>query len=144
LYAAAVWVKERLRAAGLLRVKTLRWPVVSVGSLSAGGAGKTPVVIALAVMLKERGWVVDVLSRGYGRSSCEVEKVLVDAVDAGKRFGDEPVLMARRAGAEVWVGGDRFAAGVRAEGKSALTLSAPSWMMVSSIGGWAGRWMLCW
>ena len=46
----------------------LAWPVVSVGNLSVGGAGKTPFVIALARALTERGWVVDVLSRGYRAS----------------------------------------------------------------------------
>ena len=60
-------MKESLRAAGMLRTRALTWPVVSVGSLSAGGAGKTPVVIALAKLLRDGGWTVDVLSRGYGR-----------------------------------------------------------------------------
>ena len=49
--------------------------MISVGSISAGGAGKTPVVIALAKMLRARGWDVDVLSRGYGRTGHGVEWV---------------------------------------------------------------------
>jgi tetraacyldisaccharide-1-P 4'-kinase len=65
LYAAGLTVKDGLRAAGLLKVRRLQWPVVSVGSLSAGGAGKTPVVMVMAELLQERGWTVDVLSRGY-------------------------------------------------------------------------------
>ena len=109
LYAAALWVKDALRG----EPKRLRWPVVSVGSLSAGGAGKTPVVIALAGLLKGAGWGVDVLSRGYGREGGGVELVVGD--DA-VRFGDEPVLIAERTGVEVWVGADRYAAGVKAEG----------------------------
>ena len=115
LYAAAIAAKERMRRAGWLAEKKLAAPVVSVGSLSAGGAGKTPVVIALAAMLQERGWGVDVLSRGYGRAGHGVEKVSLEDADAAARFGDEPVLIARRAGVEVWVGADRFAAGVEAE-----------------------------
>jgi tetraacyldisaccharide 4'-kinase len=115
VYAAGLAVKDGLRQVGVLRTRRLRWPVVSVGSLSAGGAGKTPVVIALAELLTARGWVVDVLSRGYGRSGRGVELVEVGVEDAAGRFGDEPVVIARRAGVGVWVGGDRFAAGVMAE-----------------------------
>jgi tetraacyldisaccharide 4'-kinase len=131
LYWAVVRVKDGLRTTGVLRVRRLEWPVVSVGSLSAGGAGKTPVVIALAELLKERGWVVDVLSRGYGRKRSErphdnlaargdhgapgVERVDLDVADTAERFGDEPVLIAQRTGVPVWVGAERFAAGVRAE-----------------------------
>ncbi len=67
VYAAVVALKDRLRGSGVLKTRRLNRPVVSVGSVSAGGAGKTPVVIALAKMMRERGWDVDVLSRGYGR-----------------------------------------------------------------------------
>lgn len=115
LYATVVAVKNGLRRLGLLRTRGLRWPVVSVGSLSAGGAGKTPVVIALAELLRDRGWVVDVLSRGYGREGRGVERVDPDADGAAARFGDEPVMLARRAGVPVWVGAERFAAGREAE-----------------------------
>jgi tetraacyldisaccharide 4'-kinase len=113
LYAAGLRVKEALRR----EPKKLQWPVVSVGSLSAGGAGKTPVVIALAGLLKDAGWRVDVLSRGYGRDGGEVEAVNVGAGGA-ERFGDEPVLIAERTGVPVFVGASRFAAGVAAEPKT--------------------------
>jgi tetraacyldisaccharide 4'-kinase len=129
LYAAGLAVKDGLRAVGLSKVKKLQWPVVSVGSLSAGGAGKTPVVIALAKLLRERGWDVAVLSRGYGRSGIGVEQVgdtrkrqvpvqkerRKNQATIAKRFGDEPVMIARAAGVPVWVGADRFEAGMRAE-----------------------------
>jgi len=108
VYRAALAVKEALHG----EPKRLQLPVVSVGSLSAGGAGKTPVVIALAQMLKTRGWHVDVLSRGYGRNGSGVE--VVEGTDVA-RFGDEPVLIAQRAEVPVWVGADRFVAGMRAE-----------------------------
>ena len=99
------WSKAR-------RARRLRCPVISVGSLSAGGAGKTPVVLALARLLTGGGVRVDVLSRGYGRGSGIVERV----TDGGSavRFGDEPVEMAR-AGVEVWVGADRYLAGLESE-----------------------------
>ena len=111
LYAAALGVKERVRG----EAKRLAWPVVSVGSVSAGGAGKTPVVIALAKLLGERGRRVDVLSRGSGRVGREVDRVDLGREDAARVFGDEPVLIARAAGVPVWVGVDRFAVGVEAE-----------------------------
>jgi tetraacyldisaccharide 4'-kinase len=117
LYAAALAVKDGLRSAGVLRTRKLTWPVVSVGSLSAGGAGKTPVVIALAKLLAGRGWDVDVLSRGYGRQGVGVERVngTVSRDATARRFGDEPALIARATRVPVWVGKDRFEAGERAE-----------------------------
>jgi tetraacyldisaccharide 4'-kinase len=114
VYRAALAVKDALCGYSTAP-KRLAWPVVSVGSLSAGGAGKTPVVIALALLLKECGWGVDVLSRGYGRSGRVVE--LVAGEDA-ERFGDEPVVIAKRAGVPVWVGAERFAAGAAAEART--------------------------
>lgn len=115
VYAAVLGIKEALRSRGLLRTRALGWPVISVGSLSAGGAGKTPVVIALAKLLREAGWDVDVLSRGYGRGGSGAECVEPQLAEAAKRFGDEPVLIAQRAGIPVWVGADRCAAGMCSE-----------------------------
>ena len=124
LYAAGLAVNRGLRRVGVLRTRRLEWPVVSVGSLSAGGAGKTPVVIALAGLLRERGWAVDVLSRGYGRNGSGVELVDASAEGAAARFGDEPVAMAQRLRVPVWVGVDRFAAGQAAEAGAAGTQEA--------------------
>ena len=120
LYAAALGLKDSLRRAGVLRTRTLKWPVVSVGSLSAGGAGKTPVVIALAKLLRDAGWNVDVLSRGYGREGRGIERVQVGVKDSARRYGDEPMLIAEQTGVPVWVGADRFAAGRRAEAEARL------------------------
>jgi len=110
VYGAVLRLKDVLRG----EAKKLAWPVVSVGSVSAGGAGKTPVVIALAKLLQSRGWDVDVLSRGYGREGAGIDCVDTKRVDAARFFGDEPVLMAQ-AGVRIWVGVDRYAVGVRAE-----------------------------
>src|ERR1039457_995570 len=66
-------------------------------------------------MLRDRGWAVDVLSRGYGREGRGVERVNPAADRAARRFGDEPVLLAQRLGVPVWVGAERFAAGMAAE-----------------------------
>ncbi len=115
IYSAAIAVKWWMLRVGLLSTKKLRWPVVSVGSLSAGGAGKTPVVIALAKLLKDRGWEVDVLSRGYGREGTGVERVQPELEDAAQRYGDEPVMIAKQAKVPVWVGADRYEAGTKAQ-----------------------------
>ena len=115
MYGAALAVGGTLRAAGFRRPRRLEWPVISVGSISAGGAGKTPVTIALANLLTERSWSVDVLSRGYRRAGRGVAQVDLRVDDPAKQFGDEPTLLARRTGVPVWVGSDRFAAGVAAE-----------------------------
>src|SRR5450631_295491 len=79
----------------------LRWPVVSIGNLSVGGTGKTPLVICLAQLLEREGFRPDVLSRGYGRSSKEIGRV--DSAGSAERFGDEPLLIARSAGVPVYV-----------------------------------------
>jgi tetraacyldisaccharide 4'-kinase len=97
--------------------KRLRWPVVSIGNLSVGGAGKTPLVICLAQLLKREGYHPDVLSRGYGRSQQTVERV--DPAGSADRFGDEPLLIARSIGAPVYVGASRYEAGVLAESEPA-------------------------
>ena len=75
LYGAAVAWKRRLYARGAWRSEALEGAVISVGSLSAGGAGKTPMVLLLAEMLGRRGYAVRILTRGYGRGSGAVERV---------------------------------------------------------------------
>ena len=114
-YRGALAARNALRRMGVLRERRLGWPVVSVGSLSAGGAGKTPVVIALVRLLAEHGWSVDVLSRGYGREGSDVELVMPDGDKGAHHFGDEPVLIVQRTGVPVWVGPNRFDAGEAAE-----------------------------
>jgi tetraacyldisaccharide 4'-kinase len=91
----------------------LGWPVISIGNLSVGGAGKTPLVICLADLLQREGMHPDVLSRGYGRSSHTVERV--DSSGSAERFGDEPLLVARDTGVPVYVGANRYEAGQLAE-----------------------------
>jgi tetraacyldisaccharide 4'-kinase len=116
VYGAVLAVKAWMTERGWLRRRRLGQPVISVGSVSAGGAGKTPVVLLLAEVLGRAGFRVRILSRGYGRGSSAVERV--DARGEAARFGDEPMLLARRLGpsAEVWVGADRYAAGTEAGG----------------------------
>jgi tetraacyldisaccharide 4'-kinase len=94
-------------------VQRLRLPVISVGNLSVGGSGKTPFVQTLGRWLQAQGIGYDVLSRGYGRSSRGVLRV--DPAGPAKLYGDEPLLLARTLEAAVFVGEDRYRAGLAAE-----------------------------
>ncbi len=113
LYGAVISAKNALYDAHVLHPRRLRWPVVSVGNINAGGSGKTPFVIALIEEFKKRGIACDVLSRGYGRKTSGV--LVVDTKGTADDFGDEPLLIARRTGVPVVVGQSRYAAGVKAE-----------------------------
>lgn len=83
-------------------------PLVVVGNLVAGGAGKTPTVIALVRALQRAGRRPGVVSRGHGRRGDGV--LAVEAGDDPALCGDEPLLVRRRAGVPVFVGRDRVAA----------------------------------
>ena len=83
---------------GWFKTRRLSRPVVSVGNLTVGGTGKTPLVLCVANILLRRGWKPSILTRGYGRSS--KEEMIVVAPGAGRRanaqeVGDEPALLAR-------------------------------------------------
>jgi tetraacyldisaccharide 4'-kinase len=91
-------------------------PVIVVGNLTAGGSGKTPLVIALVDALRGRGHKPGVVSRGYGGT--QRDPLLLDDVPLPEQVGDEPCLIRRRTGAPVAVGRDRAraAALLRARG----------------------------
>src|ERR1700683_4001044 len=113
IYGAVVRTRNALYDWKVVRAHALQGAVVSVGNLSAGGSGKTPFVILLGELLKERGIRFDVLSRGYGRKTRGV--LLVDPGGLPRDFGDEPLLIARRAQVPAVVGEDRYEAGRFAE-----------------------------
>ncbi|HKR26686.1 MAG TPA: tetraacyldisaccharide 4'-kinase [Acidobacteriaceae bacterium] len=116
LYALAVAGKNRAYDRGWFRQQRLRAPVVSIGNLSVGGSGKTPLTIRLAELLSDRGVVVDVLSRGYGRRSHQVQRV--EVAGSWQDYGDEPLLVAQQAEVPVYVGASRYAAAMLAESGS--------------------------
>lgn len=101
-------LRRLLYERGTLTTDELPVPVVVVGNIIVGGAGKTPATIAVVAMLGRHGWTPGVVSRGYGRSSGEVRAAGASSVAA--EVGDEPILIARRTGAPVYVGNDRTAA----------------------------------
>jgi tetraacyldisaccharide 4'-kinase len=113
LYRVVLAARELRLRSGLEGVRRLQFPVVSVGSLSAGGSGKTPMAIALARALTARGIRVDVLSRGYGRRSSAAAQVNMDG--SADQFGDEPLLIARESEVPVYVAAQRYEAGLLAE-----------------------------
>jgi tetraacyldisaccharide 4'-kinase len=115
IFGLGVALRNGLYDRQVLKSRKLVRPVVSIGNISVGGSGKTPLVVALGNLLKARGIEFDVLSRGYGRSSAEI--AIVDPAGTPAEFGDEPLLIARKLGVPVVVGADRYQAGLLAEAK---------------------------
>ena len=95
VYGAATRARLALYRAGLLAMHSVAAPVISVGNITAGGTGKTPLVEWLARAVAREGRRVCVLTRGYGRREAHLRVVVSD----GKRIladaragGDEPRL----------------------------------------------------
>lgn len=107
LYGALAALRRTLYRSGLLRSEAASVPVVVVGNVVAGGAGKTPVVIALIDHLRARGIAAGVVSRGYGRDLADCREVTREST--AREVGDEPLLIAR-SGAPVFVASRRATA----------------------------------
>lgn len=98
------------------RQRHLAKPVISVGNLSMGGTGKTPVVAAIALWLIGAGHRPSILSRGYGREDAADGVVVIDRDTMVGQAGDEPLMLSRQVpGAIVCVSPDRYLGGVLAE-----------------------------
>ncbi len=113
LYGAGVGARLAMYRAGVLKQKKIPAIVISVGNITAGGSGKTPMTVLLARFLRDRGEKAAVVSRGYKGTAKGVsvvsdgEKVFMGPAPAG----DEPFLMARLLkGVPVVVGADRVKA----------------------------------
>jgi len=99
----------RLIAAGRRRAYALGWlqawrapvPVIVIGNITVGGTGKTPLTLALVERLRAAGWRPGIVSRGYGGEAEYPLRVTPDS--AAAVVGDEPLLLARRAGVPVVV-----------------------------------------
>jgi tetraacyldisaccharide 4'-kinase len=95
--------------AGLLPTETLGKPVIVVGNLTVGGAGKTPVVVWLANTMRNAGLHPGIVSRGYGAATVR-QPIAVSAGSSASQVGDEALLLARRTDVPVCVCVDRSAA----------------------------------
>jgi len=115
LYGAVTRARLALYRAGALPVHKITAPVISVGNITAGGTGKTPLVEWLARAAAREGRRVCVLTRGYGRKDARRRVVVSDGRDVladARAGGDEPCLLAEnlRGLAAVVADADRFAA----------------------------------
>ena len=117
LWGAIARLRRSLYGRGLLSSNRLSTPVVSVGNLTVGGTGKTPVVAWLVERLASAGHSAAVLTRGYGRSATGLTHILRAGEEADPGIvGDEPAMLARRFSVTaprtlVAVGADRRASG---------------------------------
>jgi tetraacyldisaccharide 4'-kinase len=112
LMRVAVSVHTLCFRVGLLQAHRLPVPVVVVGNLIVGGAGKTPTVIAVVALLKAAGYRPGIVSRGYGRDNSQDDDSVqeVHANTPATRSGDEPLLLRLRCAVPVVVGRNRVAA----------------------------------
>ncbi|MCW5576526.1 MAG: tetraacyldisaccharide 4'-kinase [Burkholderiales bacterium] len=107
LFAAVAATRRLFWKTGLLRSRHPGVPVIVIGNITAGGTGKTPLVLWLAHFLQDSGMRPAIISRGYGAARSDPRPVPADGSAAD--YGDEPCLMAQRAACPVWVGADRAA-----------------------------------
>jgi tetraacyldisaccharide 4'-kinase len=118
LFAGLVGLRLWAYRAGFFKSHRLPVPVVVVGNVVAGGAGKTPAVIALVQHLQAAGLRPGVVSRGYGRAATDCLEVL--AATPASASGDEPLLVQRATGVPV------FVASARIDAARALLAAHPS------------------
>jgi len=105
LFGLLVSLRRRLFQFGWLKIEHLPVPVIVVGNVNVGGSGKTPLTLRLVRWLQQAGFTPGIVSRGYGGSAQAAMPVLPGSDPA--LVGDEPVLLARRAGCPVWIGRKR-------------------------------------
>jgi tetraacyldisaccharide 4'-kinase len=118
LFSVVVALRRLAYRHAWLRAKRLPVPVIVVGNIIAGGAGKTPLTLWLARKLSAADRKPGIVSRGYGRETSGVLEVKVNVTEGNPLgtgwtaaiVGDEPLLLARRSGCPVFVGSDRAAA----------------------------------
>lgn len=114
-----VAIRRAAYSHGWFKTHRLNRPVVSVGNLTTGGTGKTPLVRLIAEILLKRGWKPSILTRGYGRNSGADMVFLQPASQQEpnpREVGDEPALLARALPeVPIVVSSDRYHGGRMAE-----------------------------
>jgi len=117
-YGGLAKLRENLYKKGFLQSKRLPCPVISIGNITVGGSGKTPMTIYVAELIKHLGYGVAIISRGYKGEAEKIGGVVCDGriICMGPdEAGDEPFMMAQRLKTvPVIVGKDRFKAGILA------------------------------
>jgi tetraacyldisaccharide 4'-kinase len=106
LYCAGATLKRRLYRAGWCHAVSFSAPVIVVGNITVGGTGKTPLVLWIARYLASQGWRPGIVTRGYGGRAHRWPQ-LVTADSDPDLVGDEPVMLASRAGTPVVADPDR-------------------------------------
>ncbi|MEE8185094.1 MAG: tetraacyldisaccharide 4'-kinase [Thermodesulfobacteriota bacterium] len=99
LYGLAIRVRFFLYSSGILHARKLPCKVISIGNITVGGSGKTPMAIFMAEYLANRGLRTAIVSRGYGGSLKGGEAIVSDGSNillGPKEAGDEPYLMAKK------------------------------------------------
>lgn len=120
LLAPLGWLYGRITLARIRRLgERLPIPVIAIGNFTAGGAGKTPVTLAIAAALTARGSKPFIVSRGYGGTESGPYRV-DPARDSSARVGDEPLMMSRSF--PVIVSADRARGGKLAEAQGASVI----------------------
>jgi tetraacyldisaccharide 4'-kinase len=97
VFEGIVWLRRTCYRRGWLTTTIFPVPVIVVGNITVGGAGKTPLIIRLAQLLKENGYRPGIVSRGYGGRSASWPQ-WVDAESNTGDVGDEALLIAARTG----------------------------------------------
>ncbi|WP_342227422.1 tetraacyldisaccharide 4'-kinase [Rickettsiella endosymbiont of Rhagonycha lignosa] len=106
IYRIFIFLRRKFYQFHFLKINYLSIPVIVVGNITIGGTGKTPVVIALALFLKEKGWRPGIISRGYGGNTKHFP-CLVHQNSNAREVGDEPILIARHTGCPTMIDPDR-------------------------------------
>ena len=127
LFGLLAALRRAFFALGWLQREGVPVPVVVVGNVVAGGAGKTPVVMAITRHFQARGMTVGIVSRGHGRSTDDCREVHDDSDP--REVGDEPALLRRATGAPV------FVARRRVEAARALLARHPGVRLIVSDDG---------
>lgn len=153
LFGLLVRTRRALYRIGVCVPQCLDIPVVVVGNLVAGGAGKTPTVLAVLALLRRRGYTPGVITRGYGRKTNTLVEVLPDTPAAA--CGDEPLLLRLRGAVPVLVGRDRVQAArdlcrrhpqvdvlVSDDGRQHLRLARDAEVLVFDERGAGNGWLL--
>ncbi len=117
VYGVVVKLRVALFRAGVLKSRKLPCFVISVGNITAGGTGKTPMTVYVAGLVRQMGYRVAVVSRGYRGKFEQAGGVVCDGQTlccTPEESGDEPYLIAQSLGVPVLAGKDRYAVGLKA------------------------------